>query len=160
MTSDTETRPGTAPASPPGVPDASGHFGIYGGSFAPEALTAALDELTAQYTAAQADPDFQAELGRLLHDYAGRPTLVTEVPRFGAQAGCRVLLKREDLTHTGSHKINNVLGQALLARRMGKTRVIAETGPASTGWPPRRPAPCSAWTAWSTWARRTPAGRR
>jgi tryptophan synthase beta chain len=127
---------GTAvgPAEPgAAVPDASGHFGRYGGSFAPEALTAALDELTKQYTAAQADPQFQAELARLLRDYAGRPTLVTEVPRFGAQAGCRVLLKREDLTHTGSHKINNVLGQALLARRMGKTRVIAETGAGQHG---------------------------
>ncbi len=115
------------------VPDATGHFGIYGGSFAPEALTAALDELTAQYAAAQADPEFQAELARLLRDYAGRPTLLTEVPRFGAEAGCRVLLKREDLTHTGSHKINNVLGQALLTKRMGKTRVIAETGAGQHG---------------------------
>jgi tryptophan synthase beta chain len=127
---------GTAPGpAEPGaaVPDASGHFGRYGGSFAPEALTAALEELTEQYTAAQADPQFQAELARLLRDYAGRPTLVTEVPRFSAQAGCRVLLKREDLTHTGSHKINNVLGQALLARRMGKTRIIAETGAGQHG---------------------------
>src|SRR5712671_5204039 len=132
MTSDVGTRPGDPGASAI-VPDATGHFGIYGGSFAPEALTSALDELTAQYAAARADPEFQAELGRLLHDYAGRPTLVTEVPRFGAQAGCRVLLKREDLTHTGSHKINNVLGQALLTRRMGKTRVIAETGAGQHG---------------------------
>src|SRR5271165_4669941 len=132
MTSDIGTRPGNPGLSEP-VPDATGHFGIYGGSFAPEALTAALDELTAQYTAAQADPEFQAELARLLRDYAGRPTLLTEVPRFAAQAGCRVLLKREDLTHTGSHKINNVLGQALLTRRMGKTRVIAETGAGQHG---------------------------
>ena len=161
--------PGPPPASAPvlaggrtgaTVPDATGHFGIYGGSFAPEALTAALDELTAQYAAAQADPEFRTELARLLRDYAGRPTLLSEVPRFGARAGCRVLLKREDLTHTGSHKINNVLGQALLTRRMGKPRVIAETGPASTGWRPRRRAPCSAWTAWSTWARKTPGARR
>ncbi len=157
--------PGPPPASAPvlaggSVPDATGHFGIYGGSFAPEALTAALDELTAQYAAAQADPEFQTELAGLLRDYAGRPTLLTEARRFGAQVGCRVLLKREDLTHTGSHKINNVLGQALLTKRMGKTRVIAETGPASTGWRPRPPAPCSAWTAWSTWARKTPGARR
>ena len=128
------TPPG--PPEPPGpaVPDDTGHFGIYGGSFAPEALTAALDELTEQYQAAQADPAFGAELARLLRDYAGRPTLITEVPRFAAEAGGgRVFLKREDLTHTGSHKINNVLGQALLTRRMGKTRVIAETGAGQHG---------------------------
>ena len=128
------TPPG--PPGPPGpaVPDDTGHFGIYGGSFAPEALTAALDELTEQYLAAQADPAFGAELSRLLRDYAGRPTLITEVPRFAAEAGGgRVFLKREDLTHTGSHKINNVLGQALLTRRMGKTRVIAETGAGQHG---------------------------
>ena len=114
----------------PAVPDGTGHFGIYGGSFAPEALTAALDELTEQYLAAQADPAFQAELARLLRDYAGRPTLITEVPRFAAEAGGgRVFLKREDLTHTGSHKINNVLGQALLTRRMGKARGRGHLGP-------------------------------
>jgi len=120
------------------VPDSSGHFtanGIgYGGRFAPEALTAALDELTAAYQQASSDPSFQAELGALLKDYAGRPTLLTEAKRFGKQAGgATVLLKREDLTHTGSHKINNVLGQVLLARRMGKTRVIAETGAGQHG---------------------------
>jgi len=94
----------------------------------------ALDELTGAYLAARADPDFQAELAALLRGYAGRPTLLTEVPRFAAEAGgCRVFLKREDLTHTGSHKINNVLGQALLTRRMGKTRVIAETGAGQHG---------------------------
>ncbi len=121
------------PASP-AVPDATGHFGHFGGSFAPEALTAALDELTEQYLAAQADPAFQHELARLLRDYAARPTLITEVPRFAAEAGGgRIFLKREDLAHTGSHKINNVLGQALLTRRMGKTRVIAETGAGQHG---------------------------
>src|SRR6201992_905767 len=130
--------PGTAGSqtNPGGqtVPDATGHFGIYGGSFAPEALTAALDELTEQYLAAQADPAFPAELSRLPRGYARRPTLITEVPRFAAEAGGgRVFLKREDLTHTGSHKINNVLGQALLTRRMGKTRVIAETGAGQHG---------------------------
>ena len=161
------------------VPDISGHFVVgavgvaeeggaseapgvaYGGRFAPEALMAALDELAAAYEQARRDPVFRAELDRLLRGYAGRPTLLTEASRFGEQAGgCTVLLKREDLTHTGSHKINNVLGQVLLARRMGKTRVIAETGPASTAWPPRPRARCSTWTAPSTWARRTPAGRR
>jgi tryptophan synthase beta chain len=116
------------------VPDATGHFGRYGGRLAPEALMTALDDLTRAYQSAQADPEFQAELARLLRDYAGRPTLLTEVPRFAAGAGgCRVFLKREDLAHTGSHKINNVLGQALLTRRMGKTRMIAETGAGQHG---------------------------
>ncbi len=116
------------------VPDAAGHFGRYGGRLAPEALMSALEELTAAYLSARADPGFQADLAALLRDYAGRPTLLTEVPRFAAQAGgCRVFLKREDLAHTGSHKINNVLGQALLTKRIGKRRVIAETGAGQHG---------------------------
>jgi tryptophan synthase beta chain len=115
------------------VPDASGHFGIYGGRFVPESLISALAELEKQYLAAKTDPGFQAELDALLRGYAGRPTLVTRTARFSAAAGCEVLLKREDLTHTGSHKINNVLGQALLATRMGKTRLIAETGAGQHG---------------------------
>ena len=120
------------------VPDVAGHFtagGIaYGGRFAPEALMAALDQLDAAYAQARSDPAFRAELDGLLKDYAARPTLLTRVRRFGEQAGgATVLLKREDLTHTGSHKINNVLGQVLLARRMGKTRVIAETGAGQHG---------------------------
>jgi tryptophan synthase beta chain len=120
------------------VPDVAGHFtagGIaYGGRFAPEALMAALDQLDDAYAQARSDPAFRAELDGLLKDYAGRPTLLTRVRRFGEQAGgATVLLKREDLTHTGSHKINNVLGQVLLARRMGKTRVIAETGAGQHG---------------------------
>jgi tryptophan synthase beta chain len=125
-----------APPSPAGwpIPDASGHFGRFGGRLAPEALMSALAELTQEYEAAQADPGFRAELAALATGYAGRPTLLTEVPRFAAAAGgCRVFLKREDLTHTGSHKINNVLGQALLTRRMGKTRIIAETGAGQHG---------------------------
>jgi len=131
---------GTDPAEPDiaPVPDAAGHFpaaGIaYGGRFAPEALMAALDELTVAYQQARTDPVFTAELDGLLKSYAGRPTLLTRAERFGAQAGgATVLLKREDLAHTGSHKINNVLGQVLLARRMGKTRVIAETGAGQHG---------------------------
>jgi len=121
-------------AGPAIVPDPTGHFGRFGGRLAPEALMSALEELTAAYQSAQADPAFQAELDALLRDYAGRPTLLTEVPRFAAAAGGgRVFLKREDLAHTGSHKINNVLGQALLTRRMGKTRVIAETGAGQHG---------------------------
>ena len=119
------------PAGP--LPDESGHYGRYGGRFAPEALMAALAELTAEYQAALADPVFQAQLGDLLRGYAGRPTLLSEAARFSEAAGCRVLLKREDLTHTGSHKINNVLGQVLLTKRMGKTRVIAETGAGQHG---------------------------
>jgi tryptophan synthase beta chain len=131
---------GTDPAEPEiaPVPDASGHFpagGIaYGGRFAPEALMAALDELAVAYQQARSDPAFTAELDGLLQSYAGRPTLLTRAKRFGQQAGgATVLLKREDLTHTGSHKINNVLGQVLLAQRMGKTRVIAETGAGQHG---------------------------
>jgi tryptophan synthase beta chain len=132
--------PGPGPAGPgpavagSAVPDATGHFGRYGGRLAPEALMSALEELAAAYFSAQADPGFRADLAALLRDYAGRPTLLTEAPRFAAEAGgCRVFLKREDLAHTGSHKINNVLGQALLTRRMGKTRVIAETGAGQHG---------------------------
>jgi tryptophan synthase beta chain len=116
------------------MPDGTGHFGRYGGRLAPEALMSALEELAAAYLSAKADPVFEADLAALLRDYAGRPTLLTEVPRFAAEAGgCRVFLKREDLAHTGSHKINNVLGQALLTRRMGKTRMIAETGAGQHG---------------------------
>ena len=131
---------GTDPAEPEiaPVPDLAGHFpaaGIaYGGRFAPEALMAALDELTVAYQQARNDAAFGAQLDGLLKNYAGRPTLLTQAKRFGQQAGgATVLLKREDLTHTGSHKINNVLGQALLAQRMGKTRVIAETGAGQHG---------------------------
>src|SRR5437016_1450201 len=120
-------------ATPGPVPDPGGHFGIYGGRFAPEPLMAALAELTDQYLAAKADPQFQAELADLLRGYAGRPTLLSPAHRFSEAAGGTVLLKREDLAHTGSHKINNVLGQALLARRMGKRRIIAETGAGQHG---------------------------
>jgi tryptophan synthase beta chain len=112
-----------------------GRFGPYGGRYVPETLMAALEELTAVYAAAQADPSFWDELAGLLRDYVGRPTPVSEVPRLAAAAGggARVLLKREDLNHTGAHKINNTLGQALLARRMGKRRIIAETGAGQHG---------------------------
>jgi tryptophan synthase beta chain len=110
------------------------YFGRFGGRFVPEALVAALDELEAEFTAAIADPAFRAELDTLHRTYSGRPSLLTEVPRFAEHAGgARVLLKREDLNHTGSHKINNVLGQALLTKRMGKPRVIAETGAGQHG---------------------------
>ncbi|MBC7725650.1 MAG: tryptophan synthase subunit beta [Burkholderiaceae bacterium] len=110
------------------------YFGEYGGRFVPESLIKALDELDAEYTAAKTDPVFQAELTALHATYTGRPSIITEVPRFARHAGgARILLKREDLNHTGSHKINNVLGQALLARRLGKTRLIAETGAGQHG---------------------------
>jgi tryptophan synthase beta chain len=115
------------------TPDAAGRFGPYGGRYVPEALIAALDELTAAYEKARTDTAFQQEFHRLLRDYAGRPSLLYDAERFGSAVGARVLLKREDLNHTGAHKINNVLGQALLARQMGKTRVIAETGAGQHG---------------------------
>jgi tryptophan synthase beta chain len=116
------------------LPDRAGHFGTYGGRFVPEALVAALDELTAAYDAARKDPAFTAEVDRLLTTYAGRPTPLTDARRLSAHAGgARILLKREDLAHTGSHKINNVIGQALLTQRMGKRRVIAETGAGQHG---------------------------
>jgi len=109
-------------------------FGEFGGRFVPEALIAALDELTDAYEKARIDPAFTAELDRLARDYTGRPSIVTEVPRFARSAGgARIFLKREDLNHTGSHKINNVLGQALLTKRIGKSRVIAETGAGQHG---------------------------
>jgi tryptophan synthase beta chain len=116
------------------LPDPAGHFGKFGGRFVPEALVAALDQLSAEYEKARVDPAFTGELDRLHRTYSGRPSLLTEVPRFAAHtSGARVFLKREDLNHTGSHKINNVLGQALLTQRMGKTRVIAETGAGQHG---------------------------
>jgi len=110
------------------------YFGDYGGRFMPESLIAAVDELAEAYEQAKADPAFHEELQRLHRSYTGRPSLITEVPRFAEHAGgARVFLKREDLNHTGSHKINNVLGQALLTRRIGKTKVIAETGAGQHG---------------------------
>ncbi|HEV2636858.1 MAG TPA: tryptophan synthase subunit beta [Actinocrinis sp.] len=114
-------------------PDASGHFDDFGGRFMPEALMAALAELTEAYHKAKGDPEFQAEFAHLLRSYANRPSLLTEATRLSEVAGARILLKREDLNHTGSHKINNVLGQALLTKRMGKKRVIAETGAGQHG---------------------------
>ncbi|HEX3706877.1 MAG TPA: tryptophan synthase subunit beta [Mycobacteriales bacterium] len=112
---------------------ADGRFGPYGGRYVPEALIAALDELTETYATARSDPEFRAEFERLLRDYAGRPSLLYDATRFSEAVGARVLLKREDLNHTGAHKINNVLGQALLTKRMGKPRVIAETGAGQHG---------------------------
>ena len=113
--------------------EAAGRFGPYGGRYVPETLIHALDELARVYDAARADPRFWTELDGLLKDYVGRPTPLTEVPRLSTQVGARVVLKREDLNHTGAHKINNTLGQVLLARRMGKPRIIAETGAGQHG---------------------------
>jgi tryptophan synthase beta chain len=111
----------------------AGRFGPYGGRYVPETLVAALEELAELYDGARADAGFWDEYAAILRDYVGRPTPLTEAPRFGALAGCRVVLKREDLNHTGAHKINNAVGQALLAKRMGKTRIIAETGAGQHG---------------------------
>ena len=117
------------------TPDTTGRFGPYGGRFVPETLMAALEELSRVYDAAKADPAFWAELEGLGKEYVGRPTPLTRVPRFSAEVGDGVIvvLKREDLNHTGAHKINNTLGQVLLARRMGKHRIIAETGAGQHG---------------------------
>ncbi len=112
---------------------AAGYFGPYGGRFVPETLIHALDELEAAYASACADPGFREELATALRDFAGRPTPLIEAKRFSDAAGCRVFLKREDLLHTGAHKINNTIGQCLLTRRMGKPRVIAETGAGQHG---------------------------
>ncbi|HEY8472969.1 MAG TPA: tryptophan synthase subunit beta [Natronosporangium sp.] len=118
----------TAAAAPP-----IGHFGPYGGRFVPEALIAALDELDQAYREASADPGFQAEFAALLRDYANCPSPLYEASRLSEELGARVLLKREDLNHTGAHKVRNVLGQALLTKKMGKPRVIAETGAGQHG---------------------------
>ena len=116
------------------INDQPGHFGQYGGRFVPEALIGALNELDAAHNSAQKDPLFLSELAELHRSYTGRPSIITQVPRFAENAGgARIILKREDLNHTGSHKINNVLGQALLTKRMGKKRIIAETGAGQHG---------------------------
>ena len=120
----------------PAVPSESraGRFGVYGGRYVPETLMAALVELEREYDAAKNDAAFQAELAGLLKDYAGRPTPLYLAKRLTEQlGGAKIYLKREDLLHTGAHKINNALGQGLLARRMGKKRVIAETGAGQHG---------------------------
>lgn len=118
----------------PILPDATGHFGPYGGCFVPETLMTALQDLTKEYEAAKVDPEFQKELAYLLSDFCGRPTKLYYAERLTEHlGGAKIYLKREDLLHTGAHKINNAIGQILLARRMGKTRVIAETGAGQHG---------------------------
>jgi len=124
----------TSDATEPGVPDAGGHFGPYGGRFVPETLMGPLQELERAYEEACIDPSFSAELNALFRTYSGRPTPLTPARRLAGHLGkARIYLKREDLNHTGAHKINNALGQALLARRMGKQRIIAETGAGQHG---------------------------
>jgi tryptophan synthase beta chain len=115
------------------LPDASGHFGQFGGRFVPEALVAALDELDTAYRHAMSDESFRVELERLNRDYAGLPSMLYDATRLSVKLGARILLKREDLNHTGAHKVRNVLGQALLTTRMGKPRLIAETGAGQHG---------------------------
>ncbi|CAN5758817.1 tryptophan synthase subunit beta [soil metagenome] len=128
----TITRPiANLPAS---LPDERGRFGRFGGQYAPETLMPALEELESAYYAARVDPAYQAEIAQLARDYVGRPTPMYEATRLSEMAGgARIFLKREDLAHTGAHKINNAIGQALLAKRMGKTRIIAETGAGQHG---------------------------
>jgi tryptophan synthase beta chain len=116
------------------LPDASGHFGTFGGRFVPETLVAALDTLTAEYFKAKEDPEFQSELSRLLSEFCGRETPLYFAERWTEKlGGARIYLKREDLLHTGAHKINNALGQIILAKRLGKKRIIAETGAGQHG---------------------------
>ena len=134
-------------------------FGPYGGRFVPETLIAALDELSTAWAEAREDEGFRSELSALLRDFVGRPTPLYLAERLSERVGRRVYLKREDLAHTGAHKINNAVGQALLARRMGKTRISPRPARGSTALRLRRHAPCSASTAPSTWAARTSAAR-
>lgn len=114
-------------------PDARGRFGAYGGRFVPETLMPALEQLEKEFEKAWSEESFRAEFTNYLHEYVGRPTPITEAKRLSADTGLHVVIKREDLNHTGAHKINNALGQILLARRMGKTRIIAETGAGQHG---------------------------
>jgi tryptophan synthase beta chain len=114
-------------------PDRTGRFGEFGGRFVPESLVPACELLENEFVTAWADPGFRSDLTEILNQYAGRPSMLTECYNLGAELGIRLILKREDLNHTGSHKINNVLGQALLAKRMGKTRLVAETGAGQHG---------------------------
>jgi len=131
-------------------PDASGRFGAFGGQFVPETLSAALGQLCTAYAEARIDPAFWTELDGYLSHYVGRPSPLYFARRMSERlGGAKVLFKREDLNHTGAHKINNTLGQAMLARRMGKRRVIADT---ASRRPPRRP--CSVWSARSIWGLR------
>ena len=132
-----------------------GYFGEFGGQFVPELLMPPLRELEAAMRDILPSDKFRAELDDLLRNFAGRETPLTACPTLSAELGVNLWLKREDLLHTGAHKVNNTLGQALLAKYMGKTALVAERARASTAWPRRRPPPGWGWNAWCTWARRT-----
>ena len=138
-----------------------GRFGIHGGQYIPETLMNAVIELENAYNVYKADPEFNRELTGLFNEYAGRPSRLYFAKKMTEDlGGARIYLKREDLNHTGAHKINNVLGQALLAKKMGKTRLIAETGPDSTVWQ-QRPLPhCSEWNALYLWEKKIRSDRR
>jgi tryptophan synthase beta chain len=142
-------------------PDARGYYGAYGGRFVPETLVAPIEELAEAYFKVRDEESFRTELGDLLRHYVGRPTPLYEAKRLSASAGgARIVLKREDLAHTGAHKINNALGQALLAVRMGSVALSRRPERGSTGW---RPPPCArCWdsSATSTWAPTTWRGSR
>ena len=141
------------------VPDSNGHFGEHGGRFVPETLMVALEELDYEYTKSKNDENFQTQLDWYLKNYAGR-----ETPMYFARnlsehcGGARIYLKSEDLAHTGAHKINNAIGQALLAKRMGKKRIIAETGAGQHGVATATVVQCLGWNAWYTWEKRISRG--
>ena len=144
-----------------GLPDEHGHFGPYGGIFVAETLMEALDELRLAYEKYLQDPEFLAELDNDLKHYVGRPSPVYFAERLSREiGGAGIYLKREDLNHTGAHKVNNTIGQALLAKRMGKTRIIAETGAGQHGVATATVAARLDWNAWCTWARWISPARR
>ncbi len=141
-------------------PDARGHFGIFGGRFVAETLMPLILSLEKAYTQARQDPAYQAELNHLLTHYVGRPSPLYFAERMTEKlGGAKIYFKREELNHTGAHKINNVLGQILLALRMGKKRIIAETGAGQHGVATATPARASASNAWSIWARSMSSGK-
>ena len=143
------------------LPDAKGHFGPYGGVFVSETLISALEDLKAAYARFKDDPTFKAEFAYELKHYVGRPSPIYHARRWSEHfGGAQVYLKREDLNHTGAHKINNVIGQALLARHLGKPRVIAETGAGQHAWQLQPLPRATAWNAWFTWAPKTSSVRR
>ena len=138
-----------------------GYFGRFGGSFVSPELQEVLDYLAEQFEKHKDDPDFQEEYLYYLREYVGRETPLTYARNLTEHLkGAKIYLKREDLNHTGAHKINNVIGQILLAKRMGPRGSSPRPAPVNTGWPRQPPVPCSGWTAPSTWVRRIPVGRR
>jgi tryptophan synthase beta chain len=136
-------------------PNAQGRFGEFGGQFVPETLVPACQELERAFNEAWNDAEFRSELSRLQREYAGRPSILTECHNLGRQLGIRLILKREDLNHTGSHKINNVLGQALLAKRMGKSVSSPKRAPVNTVWRQQLLLPCLGCRARCTWVQST-----